>query len=81
MFGGLYRAGKDHSDDRRFLASEAYDQMIGEGNAKGNALVQAGIDGLIDQTRSIERAVATLKLDAIEFEGSDSLDNPDAVFQ
>ena len=43
--------------------------------------MQAGIDSLVDQTRSIERVVATLKLDAIEFESSDSLDNPDAVFQ
>lgn len=60
---------------------EAYDQMIGEGNAEGNAVVQAAIDGLIDQTRSIERGVATLGLAAISFEGSDSLDNPDAVFQ
>jgi putative iron-regulated protein len=65
----------------RAEAGEAYDQMIGEGNAEGNAAVQAGIDGLIDQTRSIERVVAALKLDAIEFEGSDSLDNPNAVFQ
>jgi putative iron-regulated protein len=65
----------------RVEAGEAYDQMIGEGNAEGNAAVQAGIDGLIDQTRSIERVVAALKLDAIEFEGSDSLDNPNAVFQ
>ncbi|MDQ0313691.1 imelysin family protein [Amorphus orientalis] len=60
---------------------EAYDQMIGEGNDIGNAVVQAAIDGLIDQTRSIERAVAALELNAIEFEGSDSLDNPNAVFQ
>jgi len=60
---------------------EAYDQMIGEGNTVGNAVVQAAVDGLIDQTRSIERAVAALKLDAISFEGSDSLDNPNAVFQ
>ena len=60
---------------------EAYDQMIGEGNAEGNAVVQAAIDGLIDQTRSIERAVAVLDLGAIAIEGSDSLDNPDAVFQ
>lgn len=60
---------------------EAYDQMIGEGNAAGNAVVQAAIDGLVDQTRSIERAVATLKLNGIAFEGSDSLDNPKAVFQ
>ncbi|WP_018700531.1 imelysin family protein [Amorphus coralli] len=60
---------------------EAYDQMIGEGNDIGNAVVQAAIDGLIDQTRSIERAVAALELTDIEFEGSDSLDNPNAVFQ
>jgi putative iron-regulated protein len=60
---------------------EAYDQMIGEGNAEGNAVVQAAIDGLIDQTRSIERAVAVLGLGEIAIEGSDSLDNPDAVFQ
>lgn len=60
---------------------EAYDQMIGEGNEEGNAVVQAAIDALIAQTRSIERAVAVLGLDEIAFEGSDSLDNPNAVFQ
>lgn len=60
---------------------EAYDQMISEGNTTGNAVVQAAIDGLVDQTRSIERAVAVLNLNAIEFEGSDSLDNPSAVFE
>ena len=60
---------------------EAYDQQIGEGNAEGNATVQAAIDALVDQTRSIERAVSALKLDAIAFEGSDSLDAPDKVFQ
>ncbi|WMS43040.1 imelysin family protein [Acuticoccus sp. MNP-M23] len=60
---------------------EAYDQMIGEGNEEGNAVVQAAIDGLINQTPSIERVVATLDLGAIEIEGSDSLDAPNAVFQ
>ena len=60
---------------------EAYDEMIGEGNDRGNAVVQAAIDALIDQTRSIERAVAALGLGTIELEGSDSLDNPNAVFQ
>lgn len=66
---------------RRAEGGEAYDQQIAEGNAQGNAAVQAAIDGLIDQTRSIERAVSALKLDAIAFEGSDSLDSPDKVFQ
>lgn len=60
---------------------EAYDQMIGDGNAEGNAVVQAAIDGLVDQTKSIERAIAALNLGKIELEGSDSLDNPSAVAQ
>lgn len=60
---------------------EAYDQMIGEGNEAGNAVVQDVVDSLVDQTRSIERAVAALGLNAIEVEGSDSLDNPSAVFE
>ena len=60
---------------------EKYDQMIGEGNTEGNAVVQAAIDALIAQTRGIERVVAFLKLDKVTVEGSDSLDNPDAVFQ
>lgn len=65
----------------RAVAGEAYDQQIGEGNTEGNATVQAAIDALVDQTKSIERVVSTLKLDAIAFEGSDSLDAPDKVFQ
>jgi putative iron-regulated protein len=65
----------------RALGGEAYDQQIGEGNTQGNATVQAAIDALVDQTKSIERAVGTLKLNAIAFEGSDSLDAPDKVFQ
>nr|WP_232846824.1 imelysin family protein [Devosia beringensis] len=66
----------------RAEGGEAYDQQIGEGNAEGNAVVQAAIDGLIAQTRGIERAVALLELgDAVTIEDSDSLSNPDAVFQ
>ncbi|CAN7177722.1 imelysin family protein [Mesorhizobium amorphae] len=65
----------------RALAGEAYDQQIAEGNAEGNATVQAAIDALIDQTKSIERAVGSLKLHTIAFEGSDSLDAPDKVFK
>ena len=66
----------------RAEAGEAYDQQIGEGNAEGNAAVQAAIDALIAQTRSIERAVALLELDdAVTIEQSDSLTNPDAVFE
>ncbi|MBR0681849.1 peptidase [Roseomonas eburnea] len=57
---------------------EAYDQMLGDGNAAGNAAVQAGIDRLLEQTRTIERILAALHLRAT-FEGSESLDNPSAV--
>ncbi len=63
----------------RALTTEFYDQMIGEGNEVGNAVVQRVVDALLDQTKSIERAVAALDLKSIEFEGSDSLDSPATV--
>ncbi|WP_394195785.1 imelysin family protein [Litoreibacter albidus] len=62
-------------------AGFAYDQMLERGNKAGEALVMGGVNGLIDQTRSIERVVTALNLDGIDFEGSDSLDDPSAVFQ
>ena len=63
----------------RALTVESYDQMIGEDNDVGNAVVQRVVDALLDQTKAIERAVAALDLKSIEFEGSDSLDNPEKV--
>ncbi|TKW68329.1 MAG: peptidase [Paracoccus denitrificans] len=62
-------------------AGTAYDQMLAPGNAEGEATITAAIDALVKQTQGIERAVAVLGLNSIEFEGSDSLDNPNAVFQ
>ncbi|MEM6566688.1 MAG: imelysin family protein [Pseudomonadota bacterium] len=62
-------------------AGFSYDMMLERGNEAGEALIMGAVNALVDQTRSIERAVAALGVDAIEFEGSDSLDNPDAVFQ
>lgn len=61
-------------------AGFSYDMMLERGNEAGEALIMGGVNGLIDQTRSIERVVAALGT-SIEVEGSDSLDNPDAVFQ
>ncbi|EPE99941.1 imelysin family protein [Rhizobium grahamii] len=66
---------------KRGLNVEKYDQMIGEGNKKGNAVVQAAIDGLVDQTKTVQRVIAALDLGTVKLEGSDSLDNPGAVFQ
>lgn len=64
---------------KRAETTEAYDQMIGEGNTEGNAVVQAVVDSLVVQTKSLEKAVSSLGLSAIEFEGSDSLDAPEKV--
>ena len=58
-----------------------YDQMIAPGNSKGAALITASVDGLVAQTASVERAVAALGVGAMALNGSDSLDNPNAVFQ
>ncbi len=66
------------------VAAEAgfsYDMMLEAGNAGGEALIMGGVNGLVDQTKSIERVVTTLGLDGISVEGSDSLDDPEAVFQ
>ncbi|WP_230531502.1 imelysin family protein [Microvirga roseola] len=57
---------------------EAYDQMIAEGNAEGNRVVEEGVNALVAQARAIEGLVNELGL-KIEIEGSDSLDNPSAV--
>ena len=62
-------------------AGFAYDQMLERGNSAGEDLIMGGVEGLIDQTRSIERVVTALELDQIAIEGSDSLDDPNAVFQ
>ena len=59
----------------------AYDQMLEAGNKEGEALIMGAVDALVTQTASIERAVGALGLSKIDFEGSDSLDNPNAVFQ
>src|SRR5690606_4459706 len=66
---------------KRAETVEAYDQMIGEANDEGNAVVEAALQALIAQTREFERAIAALELGAVQFEGSDSLDNPSKVFQ
>jgi putative iron-regulated protein len=62
-------------------AGFAYDQMLAAGDAKGEDLIMGAVDALVTQTASIDRAVTALGLSKIEFEGSDSIDNPEAVFQ
>jgi putative iron-regulated protein len=59
----------------------AYDQMIAPGNAAGEELIMGAVNALVAQTASVDRAVTALGLTKITFEGSDSLDNPNAVFQ
>ena len=59
----------------------AYDRMLARDNAEGEALIMGAVDALVTQTRSIERAVAALDLGGVKVEGSESLDNPNAVFE
>ncbi|MEM8569381.1 MAG: imelysin family protein [Pseudomonadota bacterium] len=62
-------------------AGFSYDMMLARGNEAGEALIMGGVNALVDQTRTIERVVSALGVEDIDFEGSDSLDNPEAVFQ
>jgi putative iron-regulated protein len=59
----------------------AYDQLIGPGNPEGNAKVMAAIEALQAQAKGIEKTVVLLALEPIAFEGSDSLDAPERVYQ
>ena len=63
----------------RAEGGESYDQQIGEGNAEGNATVQAAIDALVAQSKEVARAANSLNIADLAIEGSDSLDNPSAV--
>ncbi len=60
-------------------AGNPFDVLIGENNPEGNQIVQNAVDALTDETKTIEQAIVALKLDNIELEGSDSLDNPTSV--
>jgi putative iron-regulated protein len=62
-------------------AGFAYDQMIAAGDAKGEALIIGAVNALVTQTASIDRAVTALGLSKVSFVGSESLDNPNAIFQ
>ncbi|OLP53438.1 peptidase [Rhizobium rhizosphaerae] len=65
----------------RARTTEHYDQMIAEGNKEGNALIQAAVDALVSQAKTVERIIAALDLGTVKLEGSKSLDDPNAVFK
>ncbi len=60
---------------------QSYDQLISEGNIKGNKIIQEAINSLINQTKYIEEVAIALNLNKFSIEGSESLDNPDAIFE
>ena len=57
-----------------------YDMLIAKGNEKGNKLIQNAVDSLIKQSKNIELAAVALNINNLQIERSDSLDNPEAVF-
>lgn len=61
-------------------AGAPFDVLIGKDNLAGNQVVQDVVDALVAEAAVIERAAVALKLTDIERVGSNSLDNPDAVF-
>jgi putative iron-regulated protein len=48
-------------------AGTAYDQMLAPGNAQGEAAIMAGVDALVTQTASIQRAMTVLGLTGTDF--------------
>ncbi|MBR7889510.1 peptidase [Marinomonas sp. A79] len=60
---------------------QTFDVLIAMNNTQGNQLVQTFVDSLVDETRVTEDVIHHLDLQGIALEGSDSLDNPGAVFE
>lgn len=58
---------------------QTFDVLIAAGNTEGNKIVQDFVDALVSQAKTTEKVIAALELDNIDFEGSDSLDNPSAI--
>lgn len=59
----------------------SYDMMLQVGNDEGKALINSLIDGLVAQSRSIERASAALDLAGVVLEADDTLEGAGDVFQ
>ncbi len=57
---------------KRAKGGEAYDQMIGEGNKEGNAVIQKIADALTAQTKDIERVLAVLDVKGVAIAGADT---------
>ena len=60
---------------------EHYDHMISGQSPKGEAAIEAAIDALIRLANGFERGSRAIGLSSSAFEGSDSLDSPQAVFE
>ncbi|MBJ7537591.1 imelysin family protein [Marinomonas transparens] len=60
---------------------QTFDVLIAMHNTSGNELVQNFVNALIDGTQTTEEIIQYLDLQNIELAGSDSLDNPSAVFE
>ena len=58
-----------------------YDMLLAEGNQKGQQLIQNAVDALVEQSKGIEKVASLLNIENLQVEGSDSLDNPNAVFE
>jgi len=66
---------------KRALKGQTFDVLIGEGNTNGNKIIKDIVDALVVQAKTTEKIIHALALANVELEGSDSLDNPNAVFE
>lgn len=59
----------------------SYDMMLQTGNEAGGAMINAVVDDLVAQSRSIERISTLLNLSGVVVEGDDSLNEAEQVFK
>ena len=79
LFANTNKVFKKLYDDAE--AGTKYDMLLKPGNKEGEKTLTGLVNALSAQTRGIEEVVAALKVEKIAIEGSDSLDNPEAVMK
>ena len=57
-----------------------FDVLIGRDNTRGEVIITRIVNALMEETRTIEKIINALALTNVSIEGSDSLDNPEAIF-
>ena len=65
---------------RQAEMGNTFDVLIGRDSPNGEEIITSIVNALMEETRTIEKIINALSLENVSIEGSQSLDNPSAIF-